>query len=444
MRVPLAVGALSAAAATAVSPFVALAAFAGVLVAALVVVAPYTMVLLLLVARPMLDLAPGGLAIPGGQRLDMATAAAMALIMAAGWHLVTARITLRAPLAAPFAALVAVAAVSAMLSGDPARSGAGVARLLSQFALYLLVFHAVSRSEDARGLLVVLVAGALPPVVWGFAQIVSGNGEYLYPGESAGIAHARLSGPSGSGLTMGTMLLIPLVLSVVWTFEARSVTSRIMAWIVLLILAVALYFSLARMVWIAFALAIVLLGILRYRMLLIMVPLVLILSAAAIPGVGSRWAPVLGQTEGSTLEGRFELWSGAMEVFQESPLLGAGIGVGSVEGAGRTDGTPGPAHSDYVAALADMGALGFGVMLWLLLASGVAGWRAVRSTAGTRWHMLSATFLAVWVAFLLIRLSGNVLTHQVFQYPFWALAAAALAMAGRASNREEGSGELFA
>jgi O-antigen ligase len=99
-----------------------------------------------------------------------------------------------------------------------------------------------------------------------------------------------------------------------------------------------------------------------------------------------------------------------------------------VEAGVEAAGKPSPAHGDYFRVLADTGVMGLAAFLWLL---GAVGWEAIRAYRGAidpHYKAIALVFFAIWAAFLMMRATGNVLTHQVFEYYFWALAAATIAI----------------
>ena len=415
----------------------AIAAVGGLALGYLVLASPEAALALILLFRPMLDLAPEGFSVPGfTQVLDLSAGVALLLTGAAVLYVLSNRIdVLRIPLVAPFAALLTVATASLLASSDPGLTVASLVRLAGQLALYVLVFSVVRRRPQVERLIVVLVASAVLPVLWGFGEILVGQAKYLHPALAEGITHPRLAGPFGEGLTLGSFLVVPLVLVVVLFFESRHRWERFLYAGLLAFFLVAFYFTLARGAWLAFALALALLGIARYRILLVLAPAALVVVLLLVPGITERFAPAVENPEETTVAGRLARWEGAWAVFREHPILGAGLGVGNLEAGAEASGTPSAAHTDYLRVLADTGVLGLGAYLWLLAAAAFEALRAQRRLRTPRYRVIVLSFLAVWAAFMVLRVSGNVLTLQVLQYNFWALAALALALPGLESTQ---------
>ncbi|OFV84068.1 MAG: hypothetical protein A2W26_14260, partial [Acidobacteria bacterium RBG_16_64_8] len=372
------------------SAVVPIAGVGGLALGYLVLTSPEAALSLILLLRPFLDLAPEGLAVPGfTQVLDLSAGVALLLTGAAVLYVLSNRIdVLRIPLVAPFAALLTVATASLLASSDPGLTVASLVRLVGQLALYVLVFSVVRERSQVERLLVVLVASAVAPVLWGFGEILAGQAKYLHPALAGEITHPRLAGPFGEGLTLGSFLLVSLVLAVALFFESRRGQERLLYAGLLALFLVAFYFTLARGAWLAFALALLVLGIARYRILLLLAPAALLIVLLLVPGITERLAPALENPEETTVAGRFSRWEGALTVFRENPILGAGLGVGDLEAGALASGTPGAAHTDYLRVLADTGVLGLGAYLWLLGAAAVEALRAHRSLRTPRYRAI--------------------------------------------------------
>ena len=143
---------------------------------------------------------------------------------------------------------------------------------------------------------------------------------------------------------------------------------------------------------------------------------------------------VIENPEETTAADRVNRWEGAVQVFEEHPILGAGFGVGDLEAGLKAAGRESPAHSDYLRVLADTGVLGLVAYAWLLIATGLAVLTAYRRSTSSLGRSVALAFLAVWLGFIVLRISGNILTIQVVQYYYWTLAALAIGLSMRSSE----------
>jgi hypothetical protein len=428
---------IGAGAAFALTPLVgALAAVAAI---ATLVVAMQGAVLTLLLVRPMADLASHGVRVPGSTAtLDASAAIALLFIFAALYLVLVHRVAFaRVPLVAPFAAVLIVAAASFVASSDKVVTAISLLRLSSQLGVFIVVYFVVTRWRDVNRTVAVICLSALGPVMWGFFEIATGHALYLRESLANGITDPRLDSPFGGGLTLGTFLVLPTVLAVVLFGEARTNLGKLLWGVLLLMLLTSMYFTLARSAWVGLVLALGLLGLVRYRQIFMAGPLAVIIVIALVPGILLRVSPLLTNPQETTAVGRVARAEGALAVFHSHPILGAGLGIGDklagVEAAGRAS----PAHNDYLRVLADLGVLGFMAYLWLTAATGIVAVKTLGVLKTPKARALATAFLGVWVAFLVIRLTGNVFTHQVFQYNFWALAGVVLALPRIEAMKEE-------
>lgn len=441
LRLPLVAGVSVAIGSTAVASSLAPIAIALTMwLAYLLVASPEVALLGVMLARPMLDLWDGGVAIPGSPTVLDASAALAILLIILGTAYIASKNTdvLRIPLVLPFMAFIVVATVSLLASAQPGQTIASLIRLVAQLVLFVLTFSVVQTSERPQRLVFALAGAGVLPVLWGFGQIALGNGVYLHPVLAQEIAHPRLAGPFGEGLTLGSFLITPLLLSLALLLGERERGVRIVLSVLVVFYVVALYFTLARGPWLAFVAALYVFGVVRYRPLIALAPLAVILALFLVPGIGQRWAPVFESPEQTTAANRVVRWEGAIEVFADNPILGAGFGVGDLEAGTRAVGRASPAHSDYLRVLADTGVLGMVTYVWLLIASGGAAVLSYQRSRSSLGKAVALSFIAVWLAFLLLRISGNILTLQIIQYYYWSLAALAVGLAARESSNARG------
>jgi len=140
------------------------------------------------------------------------------------------------------------------------------------------------------------------------------------------------------------------------------------------------------------------------------VPLFLTLATGAVAGIMLaiwRGLPVQRLIGLHTLQLRFEAWLNTLAVWwRMNPVTGVGPGMHRhyLHGPHRLDDLPcayeaGHAHSDYLAALADLGVIGFLTWATLLALMFVQLWR--------RWHedLLARVSLAIFIGYLVAALT---------------------------------------
>jgi hypothetical protein len=102
------------------------------------------------------------------------------------------------------------------------------------------------------------------------------------------------------------------------------------------------------------------------------------------PELGTAAADAGGLTSGAST-GRWQLWSAAVDEWEDNPVGGGGAGSYEAWWAEHADITlvARSAHSLYLEALAELGPAGLILLLLLLVVVGVAAWRRVAAASGS-------------------------------------------------------------
>jgi len=174
------------------------------------------------------------------------------------------------------------------------------------------------------------------------------------------------------------------------------------------------------------------LGLVRYRVLLLAVP-VLVIAALLLPGIHSRvqsvnQTPEIQYGAGNSFHSRVTLWKQNLPKAQQKPLTG--LGLGSIV---QESDTASHVHSDYIRAAVETGVFGFVAYVWLLVAALVGCLGALRWAGRSRSAALQAAALAgiaASAAYLLASGDSNLMTQSAVSGTAWALFACAHA-AGR-------------
>ena len=92
------------------------------------------------------------------------------------------------------------------------------------------------------------------------------------------------------------------------------------------------------------------------------------------PFVVQRWSQT-AEGEGPNVEERFALWQGALQAFSQHPVLGIGYAQYPNYAEHQPDLRATVTHQTYLATAAELGAVGFFALVWLLLSVIVDSWR---------------------------------------------------------------------
>jgi O-antigen ligase len=395
-------------------------------------------VALIVIVRPSLDLwADKPLASIGSTQLNPASLMALMFIGIGGAYVIERWPEVRrAPVARPYLGLAVMAVLSIAVA--PSKGGAitEVLRLLSVVVLYLAAYAVI---RDRRGLIriaaAVIASLAVPTLVavWQFA-----HGGSTVIGE-VGRSTGTFLHPDPFGIFMGFMLAFLLPLAITKSFPYRIVLLCAVP-----LVALALLSSYTRTGWVGFMFGMAVLAFVRYRRLLVIGPLLLVLVAAAVPSTVHRFSDLnSGRTQfgpGNSLRARYDLWRQNLPKVAHDPVFGNGFksivedtsgikvgGVNTVQGA--------HSHSDFVRAVVELGVPGLVFFTWLLFGSVKACSRSLKRATAARDPVLTALSLgalAAMSAYTLMSFDSNLMTQVAVSGTMWTVAAL-----GHAAGRVE-------
>jgi O-antigen ligase len=324
------------------------------------------------------------------------------------------------------------------VSVAPSKGGAATEtlRLLSVAVLYMAAWTVVRDRDGLKRMVAALLASVVVPTALALWQFAHGGSTVI--GEVGRSAGTFLQ-PDPFGIFMGfmTAFIIPLILCT--RLRAR--------WLLLLagpFVAGALIVSYTRTGWVGCVFGLFVLAVVRYRSLLVIGPLLLVLMAAAVPSTVHRFSDLTsGRTHygpGNSLRARLDLWRQNLPRVEHNPVLGNGfkaivedttgtraVGVNVQEGA--------HSHSDFVRAIVELGVPGFLFFCWLLFGMWAACRRAYMRARKAGDDVLAALALGALVAasaYVLMSFDSNLMTQVAVSGTFWTLAAV-----GHAAGRVE-------
>jgi hypothetical protein len=331
----------------------------------------------------------------------------------------------------PFLIFTAISFVSLVWAGQYRMDGLTVAlKLLTALAIYAVLLYKLDSIRKISWLVGAIVVAQLWRTAKGLVEMSLGIG-----GDPHMAGMVRI-GDSGEA----AILAMILAFCVVQLLDARTARRRLLWGIVTSFLAIGLFLSYGRGGWIGFGVALVVIGLLQHRKLLVVLPVILALVIMFVPTVSERFSDIdlqhLDDSDSNTLAGRVEVWQAAAEIYWMHPLLGVGYGVGRYRAAEYLGQGAGAIHNDYLGVLAGTGLIGLAAFL-LWQGQWFVELLRARYTAQSAYEKTLA--LAVFVLFfvsLVVRVSDNVLESTEKLYPLVALVAATLALP-RISAKEE-------
>lgn len=296
----------------------------------------------------------------------------------------------------------------------------------SALMLFVLVVSLFQNKKDIILLLGAFIASTFIPLAVAYYQLFTGTGNQATAGLN------RIFGTFVHPNSLAAYLVVMLLLCIPLMLESKVPWQQIGFGVLNLLMALALIFTYARASWFGLLIGLIIISIVRYRKLLLFMPVVLVLVIILVPSVTERMQEILSFSEGSDTGGsmlfRLEMTRFLLPKFYDSPIVGNGLGsfgVFAQEGMGYYY-LP---HNDYVRVLVDTGLVGMAcyLMFWFSLARG-----AIRSYIRQNDEMmkvLSLVLLALVADFLLTSISENLFRMVILQTYMWTLAGVVAAAA---------------
>ncbi len=289
---------------------------------------------------------------------------------------------------------------------------------------------ATDRPDGVDRLTIAVVAGLSSTAVFAAGQL---SGAFPLP-DSFGLDQSRVPGPFLAPTVFATCMTIAIAmiigLSPLWWRREPN-----LIWIFGPATAAMSYLLVAngsRSPLAALLIALVVIAIAQRRIAVLLPPLVVGLVIIALsPSLLSRAAEVFDRSESNTIPGaeintfvfRVRYWQRILPRFEDSPLVG--IGIGRVE---QMNAEGFPPHSTTVQAMVEMGVFGLVAHYALIIALGVALVRALRRAPSVRARAYLSCAAGLCVGYLAMSFVENLLTQVVTTAPLAALVGLALGL----------------
>ncbi|HEY0633259.1 MAG TPA: O-antigen ligase family protein [Thermoleophilaceae bacterium] len=305
----------------------------------------------------------------------------------------------------------------------------------SVLVLFCLAALCVRGRHRLETVVTAIVVSAVVPIGIGLKQIVTGD---TY--ERAGTTLRSVRGTFPHPNYFAFYLVVVLAIAIAMFLDSRRLWARIGLGALLIAGVVCLFLTYTRSAWIGFALTLLVMGVLRYRRLLVVAVVGLAVAALAAPGAAreaqQRFGDLASQSaanDTNSWQWRIDEWSALLPYGSDKPLTGQGWdsytrltvrrfghsdkryptvrypAYGVYSALGFT------AHNDYVKSFVELGVPGLVLWVLTLLALPFTAWRA-RRVPGL--GGIPSTAVAISVGLIVIGASDNlqgytaVLTYQ--------------------------------
>ena len=247
-------------------------------------------------------------------------------------------------------------------------------------------------------------------------------------------------------------LMIPLFYGFAFTRVYSRIT-RFFAFLVMLILFMALILSYCRAAWISLAVALIVFLVIMFRIKLKWIAFITIIFGIVFylfsfeildrleknkQGSSANFVEHIRSisnisTDNSNLE-RINRWQSALRMFEEKPVFGFGPGTYQFEYApyqrseektliSTNAGDKGNAHSEYIGPLAEQGLPGMLLMVGVLVMMLITAMRVYRKTNDREVKMLSLSTMLALITYFLHGTMNNFLDTDKASVPIWGLIA---------------------
>ena len=318
------------------------------------------------------------------------------------------------PASRPYFVFLAISLLTLLLTPDRLVGISDWMRLVSIFVIYISILNLFETEEKIHKLLQATLISVIVPSAVGFYQFLTDTGNQSVYGFSRIFATFTHPNPYAFYLTM--LLPMGIVLLLKDGFSSRSIILGILC----ATMGISLILTYTRVAWIAVFLAIVLLGTFRYRkLLLISVPLFFLLV---------KFDPFLVRRLGDVFEfssyynpqnsfvWRIKYWSEVIPLILSRPILGYGLSSFSFYSRRWA------AHNDYLRVAFETGFIGLGAYLWILLSLLMRATYVYKRMGMQYFKSLTLGFISIFIAYMTIMLSDNLMRSLVVQWYFWIFA----------------------
>lgn len=432
----------------------------------------------------------------GGLRLSPDIVLSSLLIAGMLFRLLTTRQPLgRLPITVPYLIFLAVPFITLISSPVLFQSIKGAFRFVGYYALIWLIVDVIRTPQQVMRMVTAIMLSPVIPVAIGFYQLATGGGQTIWAGESFNRVYGLAGGPFT--LAFYLVLIIPLLLVFFlarpaqagsaedWPAQAGAVgdrpepskmagdrpvqgdfvagkpqpgtgqlgldgsaevalhqpiyRNRIVLGALLAGSMITLLLTFIRGSWLSLAAAVILLGALRYRKLLIAFPITMAGLIWAYAPAQSRLAETLDPN--STLFGRLRLWDFAIEWIATSPLVGVGMKAFeyyyvllaaplTATGLDRREKflVGQRPHNEIIGYLLDVGLIGTVALLAVLFIVLRTAIQIYRHGPVETMRLYALAFLISSTGMLIGALGDNVFSQPTVAVYFWMMAGLILAI----------------
>ncbi len=322
---------------------------------------------------------------------------------------------------------ISIAFLSIFFSYGAYSSVAESLRLSSIFAVYCLSYFLIVSEQSLKNLIKAIIASVIIPSLFALYQFCAGSG-LTVPFEGI---YNRIYGTFAHPNLFAYYLILPLTLSLyLFLTGNKQRINSILYFLSAVFFTVILIFTFTRGAWLSFLIIIAVVGILRYRALLIATLILAALAYSLIEPINYRVNDLISRQSDSSIEWRINLWNDAKEYVKNKPFFGYGAGVANgliLDKRGEKFGSSDP-HNDYLKIAIENGLIGLSAYILLIAGLFINLIKKYSASGKTKFQVLILISISLATAFFIMSFADNILRNTALMWSFWALMGAILSV----------------
>ncbi len=304
-----------------------------------------------------------------------------------------------------------------------------IIRFASVMAFFIMGFALINSGQELKQCMLVIIASAVIPGAVALYQYAVGIGITL-PFE--GVIN-RIYGTFVHPNPLAFYLVIPLVLLLFFLLESEK---RKLSYAVYCLLApiflVVLGLTFTRGAWLALIIALGIIGLYRYRLILLAAGMFGIVLFFTVPSINERVQNLVTADPLSAVSWRINLWKDAWGYVKEKPIVGYGTGTAEakiLEKRGPLFGSTKP-HNDFLKIVLENGIVGLFFFLWLLASILLKTLSHYSRARSPHVKTLALFLFSASVGIFVSSFADNMLANTPIQWMYWSMMGAFFAVAG--------------
>jgi len=292
-------------------------------------------------------------------------------------------------------------------------------RLISIFCVFYLAFYFIKNKTDLKNLIFIGIFSALIPSLLAFYQYFTKTGISL-PFEGI---YNRIFGTFAHPNLFAYFLIIPIALLFyqLYTNKLKKVTD-VLNYPLIALYGLILILTFTRGAWLAVMLVILIIGIIKYRKLLVIALIAIIGLYLFVTPIQSRVNNLFSNPY-SSISWRINLWQDSIGYAKEKLLLGQGAGTAKefiLDKRGEEMGSSDP-HNDYLKIFLETGMIGLISYLALIFMIFFNLLKIFIYTNDAKFKVLILFTIGITFSFYTMSFADNILRNTALQWLYWSL-----------------------